>query len=186
MSSSLSFLPSPTGDLITDRLILRLWTAGEAGAVLKDARLAHWAEDFPSEGDRVIAGLFAEHPGRLGQYGHRQIVERAGGPVVGSIGLFWPPSGGTLEIGYGVVVSRRGRGYAPEAVRALTGFAFTAPGVHTVYANVEPSNPPSIRVLEKAGFRPWGPDGHPGGDTGPSENSGGRMLRFRATAPDRR
>ncbi|WP_345367477.1 GNAT family N-acetyltransferase [Actinoallomurus liliacearum] len=140
-------------DLTTDRLILRSWTPGEAAAVLDGARSAHWAQDFPAEGDHVIVGLFAEHPAWLDEYGHRQVIERDGGLVVGSIGLFWPPSDGTLEIGYGIVPSRRGRGYAAEATRALTAFALTAPGVHTVYANVELSNPASLRVLEKAGFR---------------------------------
>ncbi|WP_308250224.1 GNAT family N-acetyltransferase [Sphaerisporangium fuscum] len=140
-------------DLTTDRLILRPWTPGEVTAVLDGARPAHWAQDFPAEGDQVIAGLFAEHPAWLGDYGHRQIIERDGGLVVGSIGLFWPPTDGTLELGYGVVPSRRGRGYAPEATRALAAFALTAPGVHTVHANVELSNPASVRVLEKAGFQ---------------------------------
>ncbi|ONI87736.1 GNAT family N-acetyltransferase [Saccharothrix sp. ALI-22-I] len=150
MSSSFS----PTGDeLTTDRLVLRSWTPGDVTAVLDGARLPHWAGDFPAEGDRVIAGLFAEHPQWLGGYGHRLIVERDGGLLVGSIGLFWPPSDGTLEIGYGIVASRRGRGYASEATRALTEFALTAPGVHTVCADVELSNPASVRVLEKAGFR---------------------------------
>ncbi|MEV1247292.1 GNAT family N-acetyltransferase [Nonomuraea sp. NPDC049750] len=152
MSSS----PSPThSDLTTARLILRAWTDGEAAAVLDGTRQAHWAEDFPAEGDGVIVGLFAEHPAWLGEYGHRQVIERESGLVVGSIGLFWPPSDGTLELGYGIVASRRGRGYAPEATRAMTAHALTAPGVHTVYANVELSNPPSIRVLEKAGFERW-------------------------------
>ncbi|MFI7147569.1 GNAT family N-acetyltransferase [Nonomuraea sp. NPDC050022] len=152
MSSS----PSPTHpDLTTARLILRAWTDGEAAAVLDGTRQAHWAEDFPAEGDGVIVGLFAEHPAWLGEYGHRQVIERESGLVVGSIGLFWPPSDGTLELGYGIVASRRGRGYAPEATRAMTAHALTAPGVHTVYANVELSNPPSIRVLEKAGFERW-------------------------------
>lgn len=147
MSSSVS-----TTDLITDRLVLRSWTPDEVAAVLDGARPAHWAADFPAEGDHVIAGLFADHPAWLGPYGHRQIVERDSGLVVGSIGLFWPPSDGAVELGYGVVVSRRGRGYAPEAARALTAFAFTAPDVRGVHATVELSNPPSIRVLEKAGF----------------------------------
>ncbi|MEV4166318.1 GNAT family N-acetyltransferase [Nonomuraea dietziae] len=162
-----SFVSPADGDLSTDRLILRTWTAGEVAAVLDDRRLAHWAEDFPAEGDRVIAGLFGEHPGWLGEYGHRQIVERSTGLVIGSIGLFWPPSGGTLEIGYGVVASRRGHGYASEATRALTRFALTAPGVHTVSAEVELSNPPSLRVLEKAGFQRYSSE----------EN----LARFRAT-----
>jgi RimJ/RimL family protein N-acetyltransferase len=73
--------------------------------------------------------------------------------TVGSVGLFWPPTDGAVEIGYGIVGSRRGRGYAAEATRALAEFALGAPGVRTVYANVELSNPASVRVLHKAGFR---------------------------------
>ncbi|MEV0619687.1 GNAT family N-acetyltransferase [Nonomuraea sp. NPDC050404] len=148
-----SFLSPNDTDLTTDRLLLRVWTLDEADAVVAGTRSVHWAEDFPSEGDQVIAGLFGEHPAWLGEYGHRLVIERDSGLVVGSIGLFWPPGDGALEIGYGIVASRRGRGYAPEATRALTEFALTAPGVHTVFANVELANPPSIRVLEKAGFR---------------------------------
>jgi len=148
-----SFFSASAADVITDRLVLRSWTPGEVAAVLSGARPAHWAGDFPAEGDHVIAGLFGENPAWLGEYGHRQIVERDSGLVVGSIGLFWPPADGVLEIGYGIVPSRRNRGYAPEATRALTEFALTAPGVHTVCADVELSNPPSIRVLEKAGFQ---------------------------------
>lgn len=143
-------------DLTTDRLVLRSWTAAEVTAVVDGARPRHWAGDFPAEGDHVIAGLFAEHPAWLGPYGHRQIIERTTGLVIGSIGLFWPPSDGAVEIGYGIVPSRRGHGYAPEASRALTAFALGAPGVHTVHATVELSNPPSIRVLEKSGFQRHG------------------------------
>jgi RimJ/RimL family protein N-acetyltransferase len=134
--------------LSTGRLVLRAWPAGDVAAVLGGTRPPHWAADFPADGDRVIAGVVAEHP--EGQF---QIVERGTGLVVGSIGLFWPPRDGTVEIGYGVVPSRRGLGYAAEAARALAGHALTVPGVHTVYAEVEFANPPSVRVLEKAGFR---------------------------------
>ena len=167
MSSS----PSSTHtDLTTARLILRTWTDGEVAAVLDGTRPAHWAADFPAEGDHVIAGLFAEHPAWLGEYGHRQVIERESGLVVGSIGLFWPPGDGTLELGYGIVASRRGRGYAPEATRAMAEFALTAPGVHTVCADVELSNPPSIRVLEKAGFQRWSTEG--------------QTIRFHVMTPD--
>jgi RimJ/RimL family protein N-acetyltransferase len=162
------FSPADT-DLTTDRLVLRIWTLAEAEAVVNGTRSAHWAEDFPAEGDQVIAGLFAEHPAWLDAHGHRQIIERVSGLVVGSIGLFWPPSDSAVEIGYGIVASRRGRGYAAEATRALTEFALTALGVHTVYADVEASNPSSIRVLEKAGFR--------------RPSSAEPTVRFQATAP---
>ncbi|MEU3403144.1 GNAT family N-acetyltransferase [Streptomyces sp. NPDC006670] len=168
MSSS-----SPThADLITTRLILRPWTALDVTAVLDATGTAHWAEDFPADGDRVIAGLFEQHPAWLGIHGHRLIIECESGLVVGSIGLFWPPSDGVIEIGYGVVASRRGRGYATEATQALAEFALTAPEVHTVSANVELSNPASVRVLEKAGFHRW-----------PSEENTQNTARFRMTSP---
>ncbi|RSM91907.1 GNAT family N-acetyltransferase [Kibdelosporangium aridum] len=137
----------------TDRLELRSWTPDEAAAVVDGVRLVDWADDFPAQGDQDIAGLFGENPLWLGEYGHRLVVERDTGLVVGSIGLFWPPDDGTLEIGYGIVASRHGRGYASEAARALIEFALTSPDVHTIYATVELSNSASIRVLEKLGFQ---------------------------------
>ncbi|MEU5024830.1 GNAT family N-acetyltransferase [Streptomyces milbemycinicus] len=157
-------------DLTTDRLVLRRWSIIEAAAVIDNTRSVYWADDFPAEGDRVIANLFEQHPDWLGAYGHRLIIERDSGLVVGSIGLFWPPSEGILEIGYGIVASRRGRGYATEATRALAEYALTAPDVHTVSAAVELPNPSSLRVLEKAGFQ----------HVATEEN----VARFRITKPD--
>lgn len=146
-------------ELITDRLVLRPWTSGEIAAVQSGDRLAHWADDFPTEGDRVIAGFIAEHPSALGEYGQRLIIERSIGLVAGAVGLFWPPANGAVEFGYGVVPSRRGRGYATEAARAIVAFALAAPGVDRVVATVELSNPASARVLENAGLRRVGTDG---------------------------
>ncbi|MBM4791334.1 GNAT family N-acetyltransferase [Streptomyces sioyaensis] len=161
---------APDGaDLWTARLLLRPWSDGELAAVLEGTRQPHWAADFPADGDRVIAGFTAGHPAARGAYGQRQILERASGLVVGGIGLFWPPADGSVEFGYGIVPSRRGRGYASEAARALVAFAFTVPGVHTVCADTERSNPASGRVLEKAGLERWSSD-----DT---------HVRFRLTAP---
>ncbi|MBT2530468.1 GNAT family N-acetyltransferase [Streptomyces sp. ISL-99] len=158
-------------DVVTKRLVLRPWTRSEATAVLDGTRPPHWADDFPAEGDRVVAGLFDQYPDWLGAYGHRLVIERDSGLVVGSIGLFWPPTEGVLEIGYGIVASRRGRGYAPEAAQALADFALTAPEVHTVSADVELSNPASVRVLEKAGFHRWA--------------AGENVAKFRIAIPDR-
>ncbi|MFC5143470.1 GNAT family N-acetyltransferase [Streptomyces aureoversilis] len=158
-------------DVVTKRLVLRPWARSQATAVLEGARSPYWADDFPAEGDRVVAGLFEQYPDWLGPYGHRLVIERDSGLVVGSIGLFWPPSEGVLEIGYGIVASRRGRGYAPEATQVLADFALTLPGVHTVSADVELSNPASVRVLEKAGFHRW--------------TTGENVAKFRISIPDR-
>lgn len=161
-----SLFTTTAADVPTERLILRAWTAGEVAAAAglpADRRPAHWAQDFPADGDRVIAGVIAEQiaegPADPGAYGHRLIVERESGAVVGSISLLWPPSEGSVEIGYGVVPSRRGLGYATEAVRALVAHALTAPDVTVVHAGVELGNPASVRVLEKAGMHRWSSDG---------------------------
>jgi RimJ/RimL family protein N-acetyltransferase len=139
-------------DLGSARLVLRPWTPLDAEHVVAGSRQPSWAADFPAEGDTVIAGLLAEHPAWLSPFGHRLMIERESGEVVGSLGLFWPPADGCVEIGYGVVPSRQGRGYASEATAALTEFALTSPEVHTVHASVERTNPASARVLDKAGF----------------------------------
>lgn len=155
MSSSFS---SSGTDLTTDRLVLRPWSSDEITAVVSDFRMARWASDFPAEGDVVIAGVIAGQSDEPHAHGHRLIVERQSGLVVGSISLLWPPSDGALEVGYGIVASRRGRGYASEATRALVVFALSLPGVDTVYADVELANPASVRVLEKAGLHRWSED----------------------------
>lgn len=149
-------------DLHTERLLLRAWTVAEASAVAEGGRLGDWAEDFPEEGDRVIAPLITVNPEWTGPFGHRLVVERETGLVVGSLGLFWPPNDGGVELGYGIVPSRRGRGYAAEATRALVEHAYSAAEVIQVFAHVEPENPASVRVLEKAGFKQTGPGAEQG------------------------
>ena len=147
-------------DVLTGpRLVLRSITADDVTAVLTAGRRSDWAPDFPSEGDRDIAGLLARTgalSGPAGVFGHRFAVERTTALIVGGAGFFGPPKEGAVEIGYGVVGSRQGRGYATEAVRLLLGVALGHPDVETVTAAVEPSNTASARVLEKAGFTPVG------------------------------
>ena len=81
------------------------------------------------------------------------MVERASGLVVGGIGFFGPPHDGEVEIGYGIVPSRQGRGYATEALRAMITRAWADPRVRAVVAGTDPGNVASQRVLGKAGFR---------------------------------
>lgn len=45
-----------------------------------------------------------------------------------------------------------GKGYATDAIVAVTWFAFTVAGLHRVQAGVYAENPGSARALEKAGF----------------------------------
>src|SRR6266545_5629421 len=58
------------------------------------------------------------------------IIEKASGEIVGGAGFKGEPDpDGMVEIAYGVVPSREGRGYATEAARALIHFACSEPRV---------------------------------------------------------
>ena len=157
----------PASSVVSARLILRPLPWDAVRAITAGHRLDDWAGDYPSDGDVMIAGLLRgadEAAGGPGAgraagdaadeaWGHRQVVERASGLVVGGIGFFGPPLGGEAEIGYGIVPSRQGRGYAAEAVQAMLAMAWADPRVRTVVAGTGPGNAASQRVLEKAGFR---------------------------------
>jgi len=143
-------------DIVTARLVLRPVTGADVAAVLDGQRHPGWAEDFPADGDRVIARVLARNGLPLDEaglrFGHRLVVERESGLVVGGAGFFGPPQGGEVEIGYGIVPSRQRRGYASEAVRAMVADVLGTDGVRAVIANVDLDNVASVRVLEKAGL----------------------------------
>lgn len=142
------------------RLELRPVPWDTVKAIVDGCRLADWADDFPATGDVVIARLLHRAGPRPSPrdehsdlWGHYHVIERSSGLVIGGIGFFGPPSSdGEAEIGYGIVPSRRGVGYATEGVVALVAAAWTYPGVARVVANTDADNIASQRVLEKAGF----------------------------------
>lgn len=71
--------------------------------------------------------------------------------VIGEIGGGFVAAD-TVEIGYAVVPSCWGRGYATDAVRALVDRARDVPAIERIVANTPLDRPASGRVLEKAGF----------------------------------
>lgn len=80
-------------------------------------------------------------------------LRRDGRVLVGHGGYYGPPTqDGTVEVGYSVVETMQGLGYATEATRALADRAFADPRVERVVATTLPDRIPSIRVVEKLGF----------------------------------
>jgi RimJ/RimL family protein N-acetyltransferase len=71
--------------------------------------------------------------------------------IVGGCGFKTAPSGGRVELGYGVAAAVRGQGAATEALRLLLAMAFEA-GATSVLAEVVPDNDASARVVQKNGF----------------------------------
>jgi RimJ/RimL family protein N-acetyltransferase len=77
----------------------------------------------------------------------------ADGEVVGLCGCKGPPSeSGEVEIGYGVAPSRRERGHATAAVRALLEAVGREADVRAVVALTALDNVPSQCVLLRNGF----------------------------------
>lgn len=81
------------------------------------------------------------------------VVDTAQGRCVGFVGLRLRESGaGRATVGYAIAPSFRGRGLAADAVRAVTGFAWSLPAIHRIELFIEPWNTASIRTAERAGY----------------------------------
>ncbi|MFH9548456.1 GNAT family N-acetyltransferase [Streptomyces sp. NPDC051445] len=142
--------------LSTDRLRLREVLPAEA-LELREGRPGglDWLGGTPGEGSREAAGLLAAaHAAGLHRpgWGMYALVRTEDGRVVGGMGFHGPPADGSVEIGFDLHPDARGRGYATEALAALSRRALDDRGVDTVVATTTPANTPSQRVMERAGF----------------------------------
>lgn len=92
-------------------------------------------------------------PSRLG-WGIWLIILRGERLVIGDVGFKGKPdSGGTIDLGYGLVPAYRRRGYGFEAAAALRDWAFRQPGVRRMTADCLPDNIGSARILQKLGMK---------------------------------
>jgi ribosomal-protein-alanine N-acetyltransferase len=90
------------------------------------------------------------------------ITERTAGlrnpPIIGQLtvsSIVWG-SAMMATLGYWVDQARAGRGIAPTAVALVTDHCFQTLGLHRMEINIRPENGPSLRVVEKLGFRDEG------------------------------
>jgi [ribosomal protein S5]-alanine N-acetyltransferase len=146
--------------LISDRLELIPLPAAAAAALPSDraeaSRLlgATLASDWPQPDLLAVLPLQASATPNGETFGVWVMVERRTSTVVGDIGFIGPPDPtGSVEVGYSVIPDRRRRGYATEAAHSLVSWAFEQPGVTVVVARCDSDNMPSIRTLERIGFR---------------------------------
>jgi RimJ/RimL family protein N-acetyltransferase len=142
--------------LTTERLLLRTFTADDTDAVyeaVQDPDIQRWTT-IPSP----YARRHAEHfVGEMVPNGWQHDTEYtwavrlgADGPLTAAMSLHHPRSG-TWEIGFWTAEEHRGRGYATEAMRAVTRFAFTTLGAIRLEWRAEVGNEGSRAVAEKAG-----------------------------------
>jgi [ribosomal protein S5]-alanine N-acetyltransferase len=113
----------------------------------------------PGEYDQSAISFFLdrvrENPDAVRWYSWYAVLRSENGQkiLVGAAGFFGPPDeNGQVEIGYSVVSTYEGQGYATEIVQALVQFAFSSGRVKRMIAHTHQGNIGSIRVLAKAGF----------------------------------
>lgn len=139
----------------TPRLTLRPFAPEDAPAVLalsQEPGMRRWIPDEVyadlAEAAETLDFLIARYPSRELPY---VLAVCQGERLIGHVGLSALLDG--VEIGYAIGQADQGRGYATEATAALTAWGKRVLGLPFVYGSVEPDNIPSVRVLEKAGYR---------------------------------
>lgn len=81
------------------------------------------------------------------------IAEASNDTAVGQCGLWLRElEAGRASAGYSIAPSVRGRGFAADALTALTAFGWTVPGLFRMELYIEPWNTGSIRTAERAGY----------------------------------
>ncbi|MFD6276069.1 GNAT family N-acetyltransferase [Streptomyces sp. NPDC060209] len=152
--------------LVTARLTLHPLTAAEAALVETGDSAAPpdgvcWAPGYPDDGDRAGARRFlatcasAGSPQPFGPYEVRLRADGSAtdGPAIGGVAFHGrPDAAGQVTVGYGLISSARGQGYASEALRALLAFA-RSQGVLSVKGDADLDNIGSHRVMASAGMR---------------------------------
>lgn len=80
------------------------------------------------------------------------MIELKNGTHIGELCFKGLTPDGIAEIGYGINDEYQRQGYASEAVKAVSEWAFQQPDVTAIEAETDDENIASKRVLEKCGF----------------------------------
>ncbi len=152
-----------TGGYPGRRLVIYRVGVDEARRIA-DARPAdhdRWAPGYPFAGDREATTAYLAATGRDGDQGafsYYRITRLADGRAIGGIGFLGrPDEHGAVEVGFGLIPSVRGEGYAREALTVLLDVA-REHDVAVVRAATTPANVASRRTLLGAGLFEDGTD----------------------------
>ncbi|GAA1601712.1 MULTISPECIES: GNAT family N-acetyltransferase [Kribbella] len=143
--------------LETERLRLRRFSASDAGLLVRldaDPEVMRFLTGAPTPRGEVenvvlpeILQVYAEHP-ELGTFA----AEDADG-FVGWFGMQPTADPATVGVGYRLLRTAWGKGYATEGTRALITHAFTQLGMTRVEADTMAVNHRSRAVMRRSGLR---------------------------------
>jgi RimJ/RimL family protein N-acetyltransferase len=143
--------------LKSERLVLRELLDSDFEAVhayaadLDVVRYMEWGPNSEAE-TRQFLGCAQSHASKNPRIVFElAVVDTQTDRLIGSIGLH--TKGTQAMLGFCFSRSAWGQGYATEAARLLVDFGFRSLGVHRIWAESDPENAASLRVLEKLGMR---------------------------------
>jgi RimJ/RimL family protein N-acetyltransferase len=146
--------------LVSERLVLRSWDPGDAGAALGaygDAEVARWLTPIMDRvrdeaAMRVVLQQWVAEDARMLPPAGRWAVElRAGGRLVGGATLLPLPPEDEFEIGWQLRPEAWGQGYATETGIALARWAFEQ-DIDQVIALVRPANTRAVATVRRIGM----------------------------------
>jgi ribosomal-protein-alanine N-acetyltransferase len=155
----LCFMPTLAPTVLeTERLTLRWLTPGDAEAqfaIFSDPRvMRYWSS--PAWTDMAQSHAAIEHTLQAYRDGSAlrfAVVLKETGAMIGYVNLYaFHDTNRRCDIGYALASIHWGRGYLPEALRALIAHGFDALGLNRIEADIDPRNEASAKVLEKLGF----------------------------------
>ncbi len=158
-------MPAPLS-IDTERLTLRvhrLEDFPDTLAMWSDPVVTRYIGGKPSTEEEAWQRLlrYAGHWTLLG-YGFWALREKGTDRFLGEVGFIngrraiEPPFGDALEVGWALVPSAHGKGFATEAVRAVLGWGEAHLGrERRTVCMIDPGNQASVRVAQKCGFREY-------------------------------
>jgi RimJ/RimL family protein N-acetyltransferase len=139
--------------LHTDRLVLREFQADD---------FEPYAAFWQSDASRMIGGpcsradawrrmaMYAGHRVLRG-YGIWAVAPRAGGPIIGQAGLWFPEAWPEPEIHWAIFPTHQGQGFATEAAREIRRHARDELGFTRLVSCIEPANTASVKLALRLG-----------------------------------
>ena len=152
--------PLRVPELLSPPLILRPYTVADL-ALVRQAAADPFIPSISSvprayNDDTGRAFIARQHTRAAEGDGFSFAIARAADPKagIGSIGLWLQEiDSGRASIGYWLIATARGHGYAARALGAVVSFAFEALSIPRLHLFVEPWNVAAARTAEAVGFR---------------------------------
>jgi len=144
----------------TPRLLLRGWEPSDAEEVFayasdpEVARYMSWPRHETIADAYSFLNMSVASNYQSGELDYAITEQGAPERIIGGIGAFWKPKDHqVMELGYVLARAHWGKGYVPEAARALIARAFSTTPVERIFASIFSENQRSRRAAEKMGMR---------------------------------